>query len=123
MDHRTQQNVDLFLLSEDQFTIVAAYALDGITAVHGSAAFAVFASLLLRSIGTEDDVLRRHAQLFQKTDPELVRRPDVEDLWDAHAKLRAILYYLSVVSCAGSLLCEPCLQRSDRHSLSSRFRL
>src|SRR5262249_51990074 len=106
------------LLSEHQFTVVAADALDRITAVHGAASLAKFASLLLGSIRTEDNVLRGNPQRPQETYPELMSGPDVQHLGDSDAQLRAVLSS----RCGGMLLCEPGLQYWDRHVLSFLFR-
>ena len=84
------KNVDLFFLPENQFAVMAAHALHRIAAIDRSAAFAELASLLLGSVGTEDDILRLDAERLQEAHPELVSRPDIQHLRNSDAHLRAV---------------------------------
>ena len=118
MNHRAKQNIDLLLLSEDQFTVMAAHTLHWVAAVDSPTPFSKFAALLFGSVRAEDNVFRGDPKCLQETYPELVGAPYVQYLGDSYAQLRAIFNWRR----GGMLLCEPCLQYWDRHFLSSRFR-
>src|SRR5579864_2201523 len=99
-----------------------AHAFHRIAAVHGTAAFSVFSPLFFGSVGTENDVFWRYAQFFQEAYPKLVGCPDVQDFRYPDTQMGAVLTFWGALSCAGTLLCEPCRQYLDRHFWSSRFR-
>ena len=99
MNHRAKQDIDFFLLPENQLTVVAAHALYRVTAIDRAASLAILPSLLLRGIGTENDIFRGNTQFSQKAYPELVGRPDVEDFRDADTQLRAILGLATTPRC------------------------
>ena len=73
------------LLAEHQFAIMPGDAFHRIAAIDGAAAAAVFAALLVGGRLGENDAARIEAERDQEAEPELVRRPDIEDAGNADA--------------------------------------
>src|SRR5580658_1352727 len=115
VNHRAQENVDLLLLSKDQFAVMSADALDWIATINRTAALAELAPLLFRCIGAEHNVFRFDADRPQEAHPELVSRPDIQHLRNSDPHLRAIFRWRR----GGTLLCGPDRQRWETHSWSS----
>jgi len=70
---------------------VARIALHRVAAVDRAAALAELARLVLRAVGGELDALGVEAERVEEADPELVRRPEVEDARDADPQLAPLL--------------------------------
>jgi len=70
---------------------VARVALHRVAAVDRAAALAELARLVLRAVGGELDALGVEAERVEEADPELVRRPEVEDARDADPQLAPLL--------------------------------
>src|SRR5215467_15298953 len=111
MDHRAEQDVDLFLLSKDQFSVVTANAFHRVATVNCPTSFSELAALFFGSVGAKDDILRGDSQLLQETHPELMGRPDIQHFGDSDAELRATFKSRR----DGTLLFEPSRQHSGRH--------
>src|SRR5262249_55051903 len=90
INHRAKQEIDFFLEAEDQLAVMPADALHRVAAIHGAAAFAEIAKLFFGSVRAEDDVFGADAQVAQKSDPELVSAPDVQNFGDADADSGAV---------------------------------
>jgi hypothetical protein len=88
VDHGRQEHINLPLLAEDQFAIMSAHAFDGIAAIYRAATATIFPALILTSIGREHDIARIDAECFQQRNPKLMRRPNIEDAWNADSELR-----------------------------------
>ncbi|MEA2942527.1 MAG: hypothetical protein QOD09_3056 [Bradyrhizobium sp.] len=73
------------LLAEHQLAIVAGDAFDRIAAIDGAAAAAVFAALLVGGGFGKNDAARIETERDQEAEPELVRRPDIENAGNADA--------------------------------------
>ena len=89
VDHRREDDVELLALAEDELPVVPGDALHRVAAVDGAAALAELAPLLLRGVGGEDEVARVDAERGEEPEPELVRRPEVQDARDADPQLSA----------------------------------
>src|ERR1700678_250807 len=98
---------------------MSADAFHGIAAVHRAAPLAEIAPLLFTRIRTEDNIFVLNSQIAQKSHPELMRAPHVQHSWNSTSNFRAVFTRWR----GGRRLCEPCLQRWERHSWFSRFLL
>src|SRR6266853_506411 len=119
IDHGAQNDLNFPLLAEDQFSIVAADRLHRIAAVHRAPALSELPALLLGTIRAEHDIFGADSEVTQKSYPELMGAPNVQDLGNPDADPGAVLRRRRRRD--GRLLSEPCLQYWDRHSWSSRF--
>src|SRR5437016_14459618 len=91
MNHRAKQNIDLLLLFEDQFTVMAAHTLHWVAAVDSPTPFSKFAALLFGSVRAEANVFRADPKCLQGTYQEPVGPPYVQYLRHSYAQLRSIL--------------------------------
>src|ERR1700761_918161 len=108
-DHWGQQDVDLALLTEDQFAVMARDAFHRIAAIDSAASAPISAALIFRRFAGEHDVLRRDAERRQQAHPELVGGPDIEYARNADAQLTARLRR------DGRRWCEPFPPRLGKH--------
>ena len=89
VDHRREQHVDLVMLgAREQLAVVAVDALHRVAAIDRAASLAELARLILRAVGGELDLARVDAERVEESDPELVRRPEIENARDADAQAR-----------------------------------
>src|SRR6266853_3818237 len=119
VDHGAQNNLKFLLLAEYQFSVVAAYGLHRIAAIHRAPSLSELPALLLGTIRAEHDIFGADSEVTQKSYPELMGAPNVQDLGNPDADPGAVLRRRRRRD--GRLLSEPCLQYWDRHSWSSRF--
>src|ERR1700737_2486577 len=99
---------------------MAADGFHGIAAVHRAPAFSELPALLLGTIRAEHNIFGADSEISEKSHPELMGAPNIQDFGNPDADPRAVLTRRR--RRGGRLLSEPCLQYWDRHSLSSRFR-
>ena len=107
VDHRREQDVDLALLPEHKLTIMAGDAFDRIAAIDRAAPAAKLAALAFGCVRGENDAVARHPQRSEETQPELVCRPDIEDLGNPDSVLGPRLPLRRVPKRDGRLLFEP----------------
>jgi hypothetical protein len=77
--------------AREQLAVVTVDALHRIAAIDGAASLAELARLILRAVGGKLDLARVYPESIEKSDPELVRRPEVEDARDADPQLAPLL--------------------------------
>ena len=88
VDHGREQHVDLVApVAREELAVVAVDALHRVAAVDGAASLAELARLILRAVGRELELACIYAERAEESDPELVRRPKIEDAGYADTQL------------------------------------